>query len=76
MELKYINLPVISYCEIPDEIKETGIFEEASCDNYIKYNITKKEEQVKYDDDFAFDNWVIENYPELEGEDIMVHIDY
>ena len=49
---------------------------EASCDSYVKYNITSKKDQAKYDDDFAFDNWVIQEYPELEGKNVMIHLDY
>lgn len=68
---------VISYCEIPEEIREeNSSLEEAKCDSYIEYSVTSKESQKNYADNFDLDNWIIDNYPELEGEEILISIDY
>jgi hypothetical protein len=68
---------VLSYCEIPREITEKDdITSEAPCDSYIEHTITPKDKQKEYDDDFDLDNWIIDNYPEAEGETILIHMDY
>ena len=76
-ELSKITRFVLSYCSIPKEILETLPWsEEYPPDCFTEYNITSKEEQSKFDDDFALDNWILEKYPELEGETIFIKIDY
>ena len=75
--LTEINCKVLSYCEIPEDIaQENSSINEASCDSYIQYNVTSKEDQAEYDDNFDLDDWIIENYPEVEGKIIMIHVDY
>jgi len=75
--LEEINCKVISYCDIPEEIREDNLsLNEVSPDVYVKYNITSKIEQKKFDDNFELDNWIISQHPELEGKDILIHIDY
>ncbi len=70
-------IKVISYCKLPEEISEkNSSINEASCDSYIKYKITSKNDQDKYDDNFDLDNYIIEQFPELEGKEILIHIDY
>jgi len=75
-ELKIISRPVISYCDIPEEIIQTTHLEGFSCDCYVDYEVTSKIEQSKYSDDFSLANWIIGNYPELEGQKVLIHIDY
>lgn len=75
--LEELNIKVISYCEIPEDIRDNcSRLQETSCDSYIMYNVISKLDQNKFDDDFEVENWIIENYPELEGKDILIHIDY
>ena len=77
MALKEITRKVVSYCEIPQDITEKDYsVNEASCDSYIEIEVTSREEQKKFDDDFDMINWIINEYPELEGETILIHIDY
>jgi hypothetical protein len=77
MNVTQLNIKVISYCEIPEEISQKeSIFESHYPDAYVKINVTSRENQKNFDDDFLLENWIIEKNPELEGEDILVHIDY
>lgn len=74
--LETLNIKVVSYCEIPDEITERHHISEYMCGCYVPYTITSKEEQKKFDDDFELENWIINEYPELEGQNILIDIDY
>ena len=72
-----INRTVISYCDIPEKIRQSNTaINEASCDVYVSYNVTPQNKQADFDDDFDLDNWIIKNWPELEGRTILIHIDY
>lgn len=74
---KEITRKVVSYCEIPQDITEANYsVNEASCDSYIEYEVTSRDQQDEFDDDFDMTNWIIDTYPELEGETIFIHIDY
>jgi len=75
--LKEITRKVVSYCEIPQDITEANYsVNEASCDSYIELELISKGEQHKWGDNFDMTNWIIDTYPELEGEKIFIHIDY
>lgn len=75
--MEELKIKVLSYCEIPEEISENhSLLNEGSCDVYVKFNVTSKEEQSKFDDDFELENWIIQQYPEVEGLDILIHMDY
>ena len=77
MSLKILMVPVISYCDIPEEITENNIIlSEVSCDVYVKINIISKKDQLKYDSNFDLENWIIETYPEVEGKEVLIHVDY
>lgn len=77
MGYKEITRKVISYCEIPQKLTEENCqLNEASCDVYVEFTVTSKEDQLKYDNEFDVQNWIIYTYPELEGETIFIHIDY
>jgi len=77
MALKEITRKVISYCEIPRHITADNFqLNEASCGSYIDFKVMSRQFQDEFDDDFTTDNWIIDNYPELEGEEIFIHIDY
>ena len=76
-ELTMITRRVLSYCGIPEEVAETNSsLKEASCDTYVDHVVTSREDQKGYDDDFTLDNWIIDNWPSLEGDNILIHIDY
>jgi hypothetical protein len=75
--LKRQTFRILSYCSIPQDIaSENSALNEASCDVYVAYKVTPKDEQGNFDDDFALDNWIIEHYPDCEGEEILIHMDY
>lgn len=74
--MKQITRKVVSYCEIPEELTENHHISEYQCDCYIEMEITPKSEQPKYSDNFNIVNWIINTYPELEGEKILIEIDY
>lgn len=76
-KLKEITRKVLSYCDIPEDVAGTSTaLGEGSCDSYIEYEVIPKSEQGKYDDDFTLGNWIIKNYPEVEGTKILIHLDY
>lgn len=74
--MKQITRKVVSYCKIPEELTENHHISEYQCDCYVEMKITPKSEQPNYDDDFGIENWIINTYPELEGETILIEIDY
>lgn len=77
MSLKEIKRKVLSYCDIPEIISEDSpVLKYASNDVYVEYEVTSTEEQKKFSDNFDLANWIISEYPELEGEKIFIHIDY
>ena len=72
MSLKIISLPVISYCEIPQELTEDSWISENSPDSYVIYSMQELEHLRS-----PMDNWIWEEYPELrESERFFIHIDY
>lgn len=77
MSLRKLERTVLSYCEIPDGIRESNTaINEVPCDVYVEYRVTPVKEQPGFDDNFDLDNWIIKTYPELEGRTILIHIDY
>jgi len=77
MEFKTLNVFVISYCDIPEEIIDTHpALKEVSCGVYYPLYVLSKKKKKKYSDDFTLTNWIIENFPELEGKSILIDIDY
>jgi len=75
-DLKKIERWVVSYCEIPEELTENHWLREHSCDCFVEFKVVSKEEQSSFDDDFSIDNWIIDKYPQLEGQTIFIEIDY
>ncbi len=75
-KLYKIQRTVVSYCAMPEEVTKDSHLSELPCDVYYEYSVTRKSEQMSFDDDFSVDNWIIDNYPELEGQTILIHIDY
>jgi hypothetical protein len=76
--LQILNLPIVSYCEIPENIADTyPSLQEGSCDSYIKHSLTKLEEREKYDDDWILDDWILKTYPKdvKPGDDVLIHLD-
>ena len=68
---------ILSYCEIPEELtQEDCIFTEGSCDTFVEMKIIPKIEQEKYSSNFDLINWIIDTYPEVEGETILIHLDW
>lgn len=77
MNVEELNIKVISYCDIPEEISNTCWYlNEASPDSYIAIDITSRDKQTQYADDFTLHNYIIDQNPELEGLRILIHIDY
>ena len=68
---------ILSYCEIPEELTEKEYeLTEGSCDSFIEMKIIPKTEQEKYSSNFDLINWIIDTYPEVEGETILIHLDW
>ncbi len=67
---------ILKFSDIPEEMADCPQLCEVSNDVYIEHEVTSKIEQERFDDDFTLDNWIIENYPELEGQTILIHMDY
>ncbi len=70
MSLERINKLVVSYCEIPEDIKKPDWIEEASNDAYVECHLDG-------DNESPLDEWLVATYPELKEEDsFFIHIDY
>lgn len=68
---------VVSYCDLPKKVADTcAALQDKGCDCFVEYTVTSPEDQSKFDDDFALDNWLIKEHPELNGKTILIHIDY
>jgi len=78
LKLKTIQRTVLSFCDIPDDIREAAdyLFSGQSCDCYIEYRITPKKYQNENPYGYDLDNWLISEYPEIEGRTILIHLDY
>lgn len=68
-DLEVLNLKVISYCKIPEEITKGHHIEHTTCDSYIKYQLEDEGEEELSD-------WIRTTYPELVGIEFLIHIDY
>jgi len=66
--LKILNMKVVSYCDIPEEI-DKGWLDELGCDVYTEYNLLEEEEGELQD-------WLRTTYPELINTTFLIHIDY
>lgn len=76
-KLTKITRTVLSYSEIPEDIADSySTFNCVSQDCYVEVRITPRNEQDNFDDNFSFENWVIDEHPELEGQTILIKIDY
>lgn len=69
---------ILSYCEIPEEIVESeDVLADAIHDSFIPWTVTSIADQEKYDYEcFLLENWILDKYPEVSGETILIHIDY
>ena len=70
MSLELITKKVLSYCEIPEDIDKRWL-DDCSPNCYVSFSIANKVE-----DRDELENWIIENYPELENEQFLIEIDY
>ena len=75
--LEEIKYKVVSYCDIPEEITQDSYLQECSCDCYM---VQKLPNQIELDHAkytlTNLDKWLIKTYPELIGNEFMIHIDY
>lgn len=69
-KLKEINLKVLSYSSIPTELSHNSWINDYPNECYIMCHIPDDEEK----DDL--DNWIIENYPELQEKEFLIEMDY
>lgn len=74
-ELKYINMPVISYCDIPEEIAELELADYSN-NCYVEYHVVSLKSQIEMECYLHLPSWIIENYPELEGRNVLIYMDY
>ena len=68
--LKNIKYKVLNYSEIPEEITENHWLSGNTPDAYIIFSL---KDDVEVDE---VGEWILENYPEVEGQEIMIHLDY
>ena len=73
--MKRIDMPVISYCDIPEELTEGTWMGEMSPDCYIQYSLPKLEDLHKYGLD-KLNEYLSTTYPELIGTTFLIEIDY
>lgn len=66
--LKEITRKVLKYSDIPNDVKNDSPLEDSICESYILFELRDKGL-------YKVDDWIRENYPELEGEEFLIHID-
>jgi hypothetical protein len=69
MGLEVINKKIVSYCEIPQELTKKHWLTENSCDTFIEFQL-----EVEGVDEVS--DWIRKEYPELIGEEFMIHLDW
>lgn len=68
--LTRVNLPVLSYCAIPQEITDGGTFlNEYQPGCYVTYVFNAE-------DNTELNDWLHNTYPELSGTEFLIDIDY
>ena len=78
-KLEVLNIAVVSYCEIPEEIVENHDWlEENKCDSYVKHEIIPIKDREKYSGDWDLDDWILKTYPKQvkPGDSVLIHLDY
>lgn len=70
MKYEKINLKILSYCDIPDEILKDHWLNDFSPDCFVIYNTEDK--KIKNN----FDDYIYINHPELWGTVFFINIDY
>ncbi len=74
MALKEINLKVVSYCEIPEEITEEHWISEYMNGCFVEVHVDNGEEDEDLD---PLGQWIRETYPELKKENsFLIEMDY
>ena len=68
-KVEYLNMPYISYCEIPDYITDGHWIGEGQPDCYVPYTV----QMIRKSE---LDKWIIEEYPELKGRTILIQLDF
>ena len=63
---------LISYCEIPEELIENHWISEYRNGCMVDYTVSKKDDE-NIDE---LNLWIIKQYPFLEGEEILIEMDY
>ena len=78
IKLKTIQRTVLEFRDIPDEIRQAAdyLFSGQSTDCYIEYRITPKKYQNGNPHGYDLDNWLISEFPEIEGRTILIHLYY
>lgn len=75
MALKELNLKVVSFCEIPQELTENTYLEEYGCDVYAEFNLYLG--VPGYTREYSpWEQWIVNNYPELINKRFLIHFDY
>lgn len=67
-----INMRVISYCSIPEEITE----KEEWLQDYPSNCLVTYSVMFDKDARSELDNWIVENHPDLEKEEFLIEMDY
>lgn len=72
MALKELNLKVVAYCEIPEEISGNNWYLQTfPCNCFIHWNLSTDSTS-----DNVVDTWLRTEYPELIGTDFLIEMDY
>lgn len=67
--LKDIKYKVLNFSEIDEEIRENHWLSGNPSDSYVVFSL---KDDVEVDE---IGEWIIENYPELEGREFMIYLD-
>lgn len=60
---------IVSFCDIPENLTEGSYLEEYNCGSYVPFTLFKE-------DDDPIVLWIVNKYPELLGEEILIDMDY
>lgn len=67
--MEELNIKVISYCSIPEEVTENTWLQELPCDCYTGFYVSSSSND-------ELTKWILKEYPELDKERILIDMDY
>lgn len=63
---------IISFCSIPKHLTEKEL-SEVQTDSYVPFKVYKNIPGLPFSE---LNTWIGDQYPELYGQEILIHVDY